>query len=229
VVVADRSWWRGGISLPSVALPLLVMPAGVLMLESEVLRPFYVDRYVLYAEAGAALLAGAGIYRVGRALASASGRRWVLGVVAAVACVAVLGAQLTPQQRVRTPGSRMFNYGGPSFLIARQSRPGDGILFINTFYRKARLGYPQDYRKVADLALAVPPERTGSFNGRNKSFAQIHPLMLTYRRIWVLGRIPSLKLSSRPIRQESRVLLAHFHEVLRHPFKGIIVTLWVRN
>jgi mannosyltransferase len=52
-----------------VAVPLLVVPAGLLMLESLVGRPLYVDRYVLYGEAGVALLAGGGAYRIGRWLA----------------------------------------------------------------------------------------------------------------------------------------------------------------
>ena len=65
----DPRWWRGGISLPSVAAPLLVVPALLLLIESRVLPPLYIDRYVLYGEAGAALLAGAGAYRIGQWLA----------------------------------------------------------------------------------------------------------------------------------------------------------------
>ena len=56
------SAWRaqdGPFSLASVALPLLIVPAALLILESLVApQPLYVDRYVLYGEAGAALLAG---------------------------------------------------------------------------------------------------------------------------------------------------------------------------
>ena len=64
------AWWsQGGLSLPSVAAPLLVVPGVLLILESLVARPLYVDRYVLYGEAGAALLAGAGAARIGRWLA----------------------------------------------------------------------------------------------------------------------------------------------------------------
>ena len=55
------AWWRRAeITLPSVAAPLLVVPAGLLIVESVVGHPLYVDRYVLYGEAGAAMLAGAG-------------------------------------------------------------------------------------------------------------------------------------------------------------------------
>jgi mannosyltransferase len=69
-------WWRSpGVSLPSVAVPLLLVPAVILIVESYVLHPLFVDRYVLYGEAGAALLAGAGVYRIGCWLAAAASRR----------------------------------------------------------------------------------------------------------------------------------------------------------
>ena len=59
----------------AVAAPMLVMPGGLLFVESLVGHPLYVDRYVLYGEAGAAMLAGAGVYRTGRWLAGALSRR----------------------------------------------------------------------------------------------------------------------------------------------------------
>ena len=72
----EPAWWsQGGVCLPSVAAPLLVVPGALLLLESVVARPLYVDRYVLYGEAGAALLAGAGMARIGRWLAGVTGRR----------------------------------------------------------------------------------------------------------------------------------------------------------
>ncbi len=83
------AWWsQGGVSLPSVAAPLLLVPGVLLILESLVARPLYVDRYVLYGEAGAALLAGAGVLRIGRWLATATGRRMLLWVPGVVVCVA---------------------------------------------------------------------------------------------------------------------------------------------
>ena len=54
----------GRVTIQSVAIPLLLLPGSLLLLESVIARPLYVDRYVLYGEAGAALLAGAGAYRV---------------------------------------------------------------------------------------------------------------------------------------------------------------------
>ncbi|MFF6873758.1 hypothetical protein ACFY9S_00145 [Streptomyces sp. NPDC012474] len=51
----------------AVALPLLLVPPGILMTVSQV-RPLYHDRYVLYALAGASLLVAAGAGRVAGAL-----------------------------------------------------------------------------------------------------------------------------------------------------------------
>ncbi|KDN74610.1 hypothetical protein DF19_31200 [Streptomyces olindensis] len=53
--------------LAAVALPLLLVPPGILMMVSQV-RPLYHDRYVLYALAGGPLLVAAGAGRVAGAL-----------------------------------------------------------------------------------------------------------------------------------------------------------------
>src|SRR5262249_37351451 len=52
VLAAGRpAWWsRGGISLQSVAAPLLVLPSGTVFAESLVGKALYVDRYVLFCE-----------------------------------------------------------------------------------------------------------------------------------------------------------------------------------
>ncbi len=62
---------RGELTCAGVALPLAVVPPGVLMLLSQI-SPLYVDRYVLYALGGAPLLVACGAERV----AAAAGRLW---------------------------------------------------------------------------------------------------------------------------------------------------------
>ncbi len=234
------AWWRrGGISLPSVAAPLLVLPAAVVMLESLVAKPLYVDRYVLYGEAGAALLSGAGIYRIARWLGERAARMntatavstatAVTGIAGVAVCACVLVLQLAPQHRARTPQSRQFDYGTPARFIGANQRPGDGVLFFNTFYRKAELGYPQDFRDIDDFALAASPARSGTLNGYNKPLSQIRPLMLGYHRIWVVGRAPSAQVSSPSIRGEGELLMSRFRLALERHFKGIVVTLWIQR
>jgi mannosyltransferase len=226
-------WWRlGGMSLPSVAAPLLVLPAGLLLLESILGKPLYVDRYVLYGEAGAALLAGAGLYRIGQFLAGVSEGRlsrplvWLPGVVV---CALALVLQLGPQREIRTPQSRAYDFGGPSNYLGAHARPGDGVLYFGTLFRKAELGYPGDFRNVTDFGVAQTPLQAGTFRGTDKPFAVAGPLMLRYQRIWVLGSRPSAQLPAGLLRQQSQLLEQHFTLATVRRFRGIVVTLWLRR
>jgi mannosyltransferase len=223
-------WWRrGGVSVQSVGAPLLILPGLVLALESLVAHPLYVDRYVLYGEAGAALLAGAGAYRAGQWLAARASRPGLAWVVGAVVCVLALVLQIGPMQRVRTPQSRLYDFGGPSRYLAAHAHQGDGVLFFSAFFRKARLGYPADFRRVSDFAMAVSPMQAGNFQGTDKPFAQVRPLMLAHQRIWVVGRSPFAKLASPAIKEESTLLRADFRLVAKRHFRHVWVTLWVRR
>jgi mannosyltransferase len=241
---AASVWWqRGGFCLPSVAVPLLVLPSGLLVVESLVGKALYADRYILYCEAGAALLAGAGVYRLGQWVGPWLGRRlagwreqggaagwrslvWLPGVLV---CVCALVLQFGAQQRTRAPQSRQFDFGDPAFYIDARAQAGDGVLFFNTFYRKIRLGYPQDFRDIADFAMAVSPAKSGTYNGINKPLPEVRSLMLTYRRIWVVGHYPSAHVSASAIRGESELLLSRFTLVAKRHFKGMEVTLWLRR
>jgi mannosyltransferase len=230
---APAAWWRGGVSLPSVAAPLLVIPALVLLAESRVLHPLYVDRYVLYGEAGAALLAGAGVYRIGQwaagRLAVPGVRRTLIWLPGIAACVLALALQLGPDQRVRTPQSRAYDFGGPSRYVGAHAQAGDGVLYFDTFFRKAELGYPQDFTKVTDFAVAVPPRRAGNFRGTDLSFPATLQLMLGYQRIWVIGVQPSGNLRASLLRQQSQALAQHFTRIDIQYFRGMTVTLWQRH
>jgi mannosyltransferase len=241
---AASAWWkRGGLCLPSVAVPLLLLPSALLVVESLVGKALYADRYILYCEAGAALLAGAGVYRLGQWVGPPLGRRlagwreqggaagwrtlvWLPGVLV---CVCALVLQFGAQQRTRTPGSRQFDFGNPAFYIGEHARAGDGVLFFNTFYRKIRLGYPQDFRDITDFAMAISPQRSGTYNGFNKPLPVVRSLMLSYPRIWVVGRYPSAHVAAPAIRGESEQLMSSFTLVAKRHFKGMEVTLWLRR
>jgi mannosyltransferase len=223
------AWWRGGVTAMSVAAPLLVIPAAALIAESLVARPFYVDRYVLYGEAGAALLAGAGSYRIGQWLRARIS--WP-ALVAVPGLVLVLGAlllQLGPQRGERTPQSRQFDFGGPSRYVGAHARPGDGVAYLGEFFRKASLGYPADFRAVTDFALAASPRASGTFQGSDLPFPAIRSQLLRYRRIWAIGRVPAAHYPPGLIRSQSLELLQHFREAGRASFQGVTVTLWVRK
>ena len=226
---AAPAWWRGGISVQSVAAPLLILPAALLIAESLVARPFYVDRYVLYGEAGAALLAGAGAYRIGQWLRA--GLRWpaLVAVPGVILVVCALVFQLGAQRFERTPASRMFDFGGSSRFVGEHARAGDGVLYFGAFYRKASLGYPADFRNVSDFAAAVSPRASGTFQGINRPFSEISRLMLRYQRIWVVGQAPQLKRPPGLMNSQSQELRQDFTQAARARFHGVTVTLWVRR
>ncbi|HYK28382.1 MAG TPA: glycosyltransferase family 39 protein [Streptosporangiaceae bacterium] len=227
---SSSAWWSaGGVSLQSVALPLLVLPAFLLLVESLVAHPLYVDRYVLYGEAGAALLAGAGAARLGQWLTQSGRSRSLLWVPGVVLCACALVLQLGPEHTVRTPGSREFNFLGPSQYVADRARPGDGVLYFGSLFRKAALGYPKDWTKVTDISMAESPLTAGTFRGTDKPFSITGPLMLKYQRIWVVGGRPSASSAPGVLQQESALLERRFVLVAHARFRGIVVTLWQRR
>lgn len=218
-----------GVTLASVAAPLLILPGGLLLAESVVARPLYVDRYVLYGEAGAALLAGGGMVRIGRWLADRTRLRALVVVPGVVAVTLALVLALPVQRFIRTPASRLFNFGGPSVYLAAHARPGDGILYFGTLFRKAQLGYPGDFTKVTDLAVARTPMQAGNFRGTDKPYSLVAPIMLRYQRIWTFGARPSATLRPHALGEESALLMSSFRLASRQRFHGITVTLWVRK
>jgi mannosyltransferase len=227
---SEPPWWRrSGITLPSVAAPLLVMPVGVVLLESVVAHPVYVDRYVLFGEAGAAMLAGAGLYRIGQWLADVSRQRALVAVTGAAVCLGVLVLQLGPQQRARTPESRLFDYGDPAFYIGAHARPGDGVLFFNWFFRKIRLGYPEDFRNTTDFGMAISPQQSGTLNGFDKPSDVVRRLMLGYQRIWVVGRQPSDDVAAPAVKAEGELLMRRYKLITERHYKSITVTLWQQH
>jgi mannosyltransferase len=204
--------WRssgGTVTLPAIAAPLM-LPAALLIIESFVFRPMYVDRYVLYGEMGAALLAGSGLTRIGhwlRARYSRARLEWA-GGLAGVLIVAF--ANIWAQNAARQPESRLFDFGSPSAYLATQAQPGDGVLFATGFYRKAKLAYPEDFRNLTDFSIAIPPGRLGTFQGRNLGFWAIRAKMLKFHRIWVVGLPPSYPPPIPPFPSLARAVERHF-------------------
>ena len=76
---------------------------------------------------------------------------------------------------------------------------------------------------------ALNVQQTGTFQGLDKPFNLIQPLMRQHERIWVIGAERSLQLPPGRYRAESLELRTGFSQVLRRRYRGMIVTLWVRR
>jgi hypothetical protein len=157
------------------------------------------------------------------------GWRWLAWAPGVLACLAVLLAQIGPQQNIRMPGSRHYNFTLPAAFIGAHARPGDGVLFFDTFFRKDKLLYPGDFRNTDDFGQALSAVQAGTFRGTDKPFGTVRPLILKHRRIWVVGLAPSRHLQTSLLSQQSQVLLRFFTLALQRHYRGINVTLWVRR
>lgn len=176
VVAAAALLLARGASAPRelvrVALPLTLLPPGLLMVVSLV-NPWYVDRYVLYALAGLALLAGA------RLAAVRGWRPWVL-----------VAALLVPfgwwSVWLRTPESRKDDVLAVAAAVREQARPGDAVLFMPSRRREWLLSSPDVYAGVRDLALDRSPAASHSLWGTELGPAEIRARLAAAPRVLAL-------------------------------------------
>lgn len=158
--------------LADVALPLVLLPPGLLMAVSLV-HPWYVDRYVLYALAGLALPAGARL---------ATARGWWPWVLA--------GALLVPfgwwSAWLRTPESRKDDVLAVAAAVRERARPGDEVLFMPARRREWLLSSPGVYAGLHDLALERTPAASRSLQGTELPTEQIWARLVSAPRVVAL-------------------------------------------
>ncbi|MER6199119.1 glycosyltransferase family 39 protein [Streptomyces sp. NPDC001586] len=158
--------------LVRVALPLALLPPGLLMVISLV-HPWYVDRYVLYALAGPALLAGARL---------AAARGWWPWVLA--------GALLVPfgiwSAWLRTPESRKDDVLAVAAAVRERARPGDAVVFMPARRREWLLSSPEVYASLRDVALERTPAASHSLQGTELAPDRIRAALLASPRVIAL-------------------------------------------
>ncbi|QES59127.1 hypothetical protein DEJ51_22585 [Streptomyces venezuelae] len=158
--------------LVRVALPLVLLPPGLLMVVS-LFNPWYVDRYVIYALAGLALLAGV-------RLAQAAGWwPWLLA-----------GALLVPfgiwSVWLRTPESRKDDVLAVAAAVRERARPGDAVLFMPSRRREWLLSSPELYGELHDVALDRSPAASHSLQGTELPPDRIRSALLSSPRVIAL-------------------------------------------
>ncbi|MEU1025119.1 glycosyltransferase family 39 protein [Streptomyces sp. NPDC005904] len=199
---AATSPWRAPRRRPTattvtVGLPLLVAPVLGLLLVSLV-KPLYIDRYVLYANVGLGVLVGTA------ACALVRTRRGLTALVLA-ASAALLPLQLD----LRAPQSRVDDVLAPAEAVARAARPGDGVLFIPSLRRDTAEVSPASFAGLDDLALARTPTASGTLQGRESTPRRIRRAMLGKHRILVVTDREGRPSTARDA-VKRQVLAAHF-------------------
>ncbi|WP_449657599.1 glycosyltransferase family 39 protein [Streptomyces afghaniensis] len=243
--------------LAAVALPLLLVPPGILMTVSQV-RPLFHDRYVLYSLAGASLLVAAGAGRVTGALGRVrfGGRRvrvggWRVrfggrrvrvggrrvrplpGLAGVLALVVTFVHQLPVHRQDRSAAHRPDNLAAVSAFAHRKVRPGDPVLFVPSVGRLAALAYPKGFRQVRDIALRESAPRSGTLWGRETTPGQLRHRLASVDRVWVVAEAYALdpRWSPRdPVERAKRAVLAEEFTVREeHARGGVVLRLHVRK
>ncbi|MGW3122340.1 glycosyltransferase family 39 protein [Streptomyces sp. NPDC001107] len=202
----------------AVALPLLVLPPALLISVSQI-RPLYHERYVLYALAGAPLLAAAGadwVTGVVGRLRLGTGHRLPygrLGTLTGVLAVALAFVQCLPLYRQdRSPTHRPENLGAVAARAARDIRPGDPVLFLPSNWRLTALTYPKAFRRARDIALRESGPRSGTLSGIETTPEELRRKLAGVDRVWVVGQSRLLRSGLLPTDPTERVKLAVVEE-----------------
>ncbi|MGW2572574.1 glycosyltransferase family 39 protein [Streptomyces sp. NPDC001537] len=210
---------RGPVRLSALAVPILVLP-GLLLLSTSLVKPLFVDRYVLYSNIGIALLLGAWMDCFHRRQRS---RR-----TAWIAAVAVLAALVQPSLSLRTPQSRSNDATAIGAAVREEGRPGDGLLYLSGRQRILTAANPEDTRLLTDLALAQDPVSSNTLAGIELPAREIAARMLEFDRI-VVVRAVGVNSPVNP-REEAKTstLRRYFREYGTTRVNGALVTVYVR-
>ena len=241
VVASLRSGRRRELSVATVALPWLVLPPLVL-LGISLIRPVYVERYVIFGQPALALLCAAGLTWLGSLIAgSAPGSRvpaWAWPVLAwtvPVLIVAVWAAGLIgPQQAVRRSSARPDNLRAVSAVVAANERRGDAVFFIPSETRVVSLGYPAPFRELRDLALGESPVVSGTLTGIPVPAQELATRFAAWQRgaghdgrVWVVRwRNPPPGVSVTGLDREELALTGGMRLISRWTVQSVVLSLY---
>ncbi|WP_405823834.1 glycosyltransferase family 39 protein [Streptomyces sp. NBC_01390] len=222
---------RGPVRLPVLAVPILVLP-GLLLLIASLVKPLFVDRYVVYSNIGIALLLGAWLDCFHR-LQRSSRNAWILWVpcvrwIPWIVAVAVLAVLVPPSLSLRTPQSRSNDATAIGAAVRKEGRPGDGLLYLAGQHRILTAANPEDTRSLTDLALAQDPVSSNTLAGVELPARDIAARMLDFDRI-VAVRAVGVNSPTNP-REEAKTstLRRYFREYGTTHVNGARVTVYVR-
>ncbi|MER6081599.1 glycosyltransferase family 39 protein [Streptomyces sp. NPDC001833] len=214
----------GPVRLSALAVPVLVLP-GLLLLITSLVKPLFVDRYVLFSNIGIALLLGAWLDHFHRRQRS-SRNAWITWTAA----VAVLAALVQPSLALRTPQSRSNDITAIGAAVRKAGRPGDGLLYLSGRDRAWTAANPEDTRFLTDLALARDPVSSNTLAGVELPAREIAARMLEFDRI-VAVRDPAGAHSPTDPQEQAKTstLRRHFREYGTTRVNGGRVTVYVRD
>lgn len=215
----------------AIALPWLILPPAVLLAVS-VLKPVYVERYVIFCMPALALLVASGLTWLARLarMTALGGRRPALAILAPALLAVVLVAVLAgPQQRIRTDAARTDDLARVTAVIAANERPGDAILYTPWDTRVVGLTYPGPFTKLRDIGLGRSPVASATLTGQPASARVLARRFTQVQRLWAVRwsyvrRLPT----HTAVQREQAKLIAAMVLVRRWFVKSVEISLYVR-
>ncbi|MER6911245.1 glycosyltransferase family 39 protein [Streptomyces sp. NPDC000594] len=208
----------GGGAVRRLALPLLVLPMGLLIAVSFA-HPLYVERYVLFHVVGLALLLGAVLDRLWSPLVAGG------AVVTAVVHLTVTGPQL------RSPESRSDRVTAMAGVVAELARPGDAVLFVPGQRRVWSLAPGDGFRGLPDLSLDRAPRASHTLYGTEASPGTVRERLLDHPgRVLVVADRPGERRLV-PARETAAlaVLERHFRLVEERTVSRARIGVYIRD
>ena len=217
----------GRLSVAAVAFPLLAVPQ-LGLLGVSLVRPLFLDRYILYSLLGLALLIGT---VVGAAIRAAAPRlprapMWILPTVIAVATAALLPQSLAK----RSPESRVDDVVAITSEVRRLKRTGSAVLFVPADRRDTQSLSPSAFTGLRDIALTRSPQESGTLKGVEAPPSRIRAAMLTRQRILLVTDTPQVAKPPTTARDRTKmsVLKKYFTPVADEQTRGRRVTVYER-
>ncbi|WP_079257559.1 glycosyltransferase family 39 protein [Streptomyces malaysiensis] len=211
---------KGPVRLSALAVPILVLP-GLLLLIASLVKPLFVDRYVVYGNIGIAVLLGAWMDYFHR-LRRSSRHAWI-------AVVAVLAALVQPSLSLRTPQSRSNDVTAIAAAVRKEGRPGDGLLYLSGQHRILTAANPEDTRFLTDLALAQDPVSSNTLAGVELPAQEIAARMLEFDRIVAVRAAGAHSLGDPREEAKASTLRRHFRAYGTTHVNGARVTVYARD
>ena len=213
----------------TVALPWLVLPPLILLAVS-VVKPVYVERYVVFGQPALALLCAAGLAWLARRIAgSPAGRR--IPALAWAAALVILGAAAAllagPQRTARLTSSRPDNLRGVSAVVAAHERPGDAVFYLPSEVRVVSMAYPAPFRRLRDLALSASPVASDTLTGTQVWAPVLARRFARVPRVWLVRWTDQRSVPpATKIGREELVLLSGMRLVQRWTVQSVVLSLY---
>jgi mannosyltransferase len=166
--------------LSALCIPWLVVPPAILLIAS-LFTPEYTFRYIMFCAPAAALLLGAGLSALGRAV---PGRR-LWGVLAGTAGFAALvGLSVGALLGARAQDGHGDNILEIDNIVAATMHPGDGVLYATQVNLVA---YRYGLSQLRNVAEAQTPVQSGTLVGTDLPPAVVRQRIGIVPRLWVVG------------------------------------------